>query len=87
MSRFVVGYLNFFDHEMLLQVIEASDWKEAVVKHSKYPYAPQLPVGEFVGSPVETPEELSAKYPELQPEAAFHQCCFDCDCMMNWVEV
>ena len=87
MSRFVVGYINFSDNEMLLKVVEASDWREAVVKHPNYPYAPQLPAGGDPGSPLETPEELSAKYSELQPEVAFRQCCFDCDCMMNWVQI
>lgn len=35
MKRYVVGYLNCFDNDMILEVVEADSPSEAFWKHSK----------------------------------------------------
>lgn len=35
MSKFAVGYINFFDNDLIIEIIEAEDWLEALHKHSK----------------------------------------------------
>lgn len=35
MAKFAVGYINFHDNEMIIEIVEGADWKEAVTKHSK----------------------------------------------------
>lgn len=35
MNKFAVGFLNFYDNELVIEIIEASDWREAAMKHSK----------------------------------------------------
>ena len=33
--KFSVGYVNFFDNELIIEVVEASNVKDALLKHSK----------------------------------------------------
>jgi hypothetical protein len=33
MKRFAVGYMNFFDNDLIVDVVEAVDWFEAIKKH------------------------------------------------------
>lgn len=35
MKRYVVGYLNYFDNNMILEVVEADSPSDALWKHSK----------------------------------------------------
>ncbi len=35
MEKFAVGYLNFFENELIVEVVEAEDWFDAIKKHSK----------------------------------------------------
>jgi predicted HAD superfamily hydrolase len=32
--KFAVGYINFFDNDLIIEVIEANNWKLALSKHS-----------------------------------------------------
>lgn len=34
MKKFVVGCINFFDNDLIMEVIEAIDWKDALNQHS-----------------------------------------------------
>ena len=34
MNKFVVGYISFFDNVLKVEIVEATDWKDALVKHS-----------------------------------------------------
>lgn len=34
MSKFAVGFINFFDNELEIEIIEANNWREASIKHS-----------------------------------------------------
>lgn len=38
MSKFVVGYIDWFDHNLKLELIEADTWREAVSSHSSFPW-------------------------------------------------
>ena len=72
MKTFVVGHIDWFDHELILEKYEVSSWRIAVALHTKYP---------FHGDPnLDPPKESTT--PEL-----FRGQCFDVDCMMNWIEV
>lgn len=68
MKQFIVGHIDWYDHNLTLERVEAKDWREAFTKHSK---AQEL----FSSDPV--PEDLKAA----------KQFCFDCDCMMDAIEV
>ena len=35
MNKFAVGYMNFFDNDLIIEIIEAENWKIALFKHSK----------------------------------------------------
>lgn len=35
MRKFAVGYISFFDNELIIEIVCASDWKEAIFNHSK----------------------------------------------------
>lgn len=77
----IVGFIDFFNHELKLERIEAATWQDAVVQHSMYPYKGTENSDEIL------PQELSLRYEELEPEESFKQSCFDCDSMMNWIEL
>lgn len=32
--KYVVGYMNFFDNNLKVEIVEAENWKEALSKHS-----------------------------------------------------
>jgi len=81
MKQFIVGFIDWSNHELILERIEALFWQEAVIKHSKYPYAPTMQ------RDLITPNQLASEYPEVSIEEGFRQTCFDCDCMMNWIEI
>ena len=34
MPKFAVGWINFFDNDLKIEIIEAETWKEALVHHS-----------------------------------------------------
>lgn len=70
MKTFVVGHIDWFDHNLTLEKITAVDWLGAVQAHSKFPF--------------EAPKDYSEA--SHAPET-FKQLCFDCDCMMNWIEI
>ena len=40
MSKFVVGYINFFDNDLIIEIIEAEDWLKALHKHSQMIHTP-----------------------------------------------
>lgn len=82
-KTFIVGYTDLYCHELTLERIEAATWQDAVCQHSKYPYQGT----EGGDNDYVSPDELSKRYPDLEPEQSFRQCCFDCDSMMNWVEI
>lgn len=37
MQRYAVRYANFFDNDLTVEIIEASDEREAILKHSGIP--------------------------------------------------
>lgn len=71
-KTFIVGHIDWMDHELLLERITASSWQHAVVQHSHYPFKDP---------------ETDAPNMILVDEEAFKQECFDCACMMSWIEV
>lgn len=34
MKKFAVGYINFFDNELKINIVEAENWKDALCKGS-----------------------------------------------------
>jgi len=34
MTRYMVGYINFFNNELIVELVEGNTWKEALSKHS-----------------------------------------------------
>ena len=36
MKKFAVGYINFFDNELIIEIIKAEDWFSALSNHSKF---------------------------------------------------
>jgi len=32
MKKFAVAYTNFFDNDLKIKIVEASDWREALIK-------------------------------------------------------
>lgn len=35
MSKFAVGCINFFDENLIIEIIDAENWREAFYKHSQ----------------------------------------------------
>jgi hypothetical protein len=35
MKRFAVGYLSFFENKLIVEIIEAEDFKSAIMNHSE----------------------------------------------------
>jgi hypothetical protein len=71
----IVAHIEWSNNELLLEKVEAPTWREAVQKHSKYPWA---------GEPEEEqPTAIRASF----GEAVFQDECFDCDCMMAWIDI
>lgn len=35
MNKFAVGYINFFDNDLIIEIIEANNWFDAIWHHSK----------------------------------------------------
>ena len=85
MSRkFVVGHIDWFDHELILELIEAENEMEAVKKHSK--------VGEMDWSIQDKVEDDDGKHKYAERRSCLslsemQQVAFDCDCMVNAIEV
>lgn len=73
MKTFVVGYIDWSDHELTLERIEAPTWQQAVMNHTKFPWRKK-------------DGQVAEPYRPTEEEA-FKQACFDCDCMMSWIEV
>lgn len=38
MPQFIVGHVDWYDHNLVLEKIEAPTWREAWMKHSKNPF-------------------------------------------------
>lgn len=36
MPLFIVGHIDWFEHELVLEKIEAPDWQHAIALHSKW---------------------------------------------------
>lgn len=91
-KRFVVGYIDWYNHELKLQVFEADTWQDAVVQHENYPFliadsSEDGPAKFIEPCEVVTKDNGDEHYPEMEEDEAFKQCCFDCDTMMNWIEI
>ena len=35
MSKFAVGYVNLYDENLIIEIIDAENWREAFYKHSQ----------------------------------------------------
>lgn len=35
MAKFAVGYINFYDNDLSIEIVDAADWKHALLAHSK----------------------------------------------------
>jgi len=35
MKKWAVGYINFYDNDLIIEIIKADTWYEALFKHSK----------------------------------------------------
>lgn len=35
MKKFAVGYIDFYDNELIIEIIEAEDWYAALSSHTK----------------------------------------------------
>lgn len=35
MARYAVGYINYFDNEMVIEIVQANNWHEALAQHSQ----------------------------------------------------
>lgn len=66
------------DNELCVEIIEGKNWKQAVEKHTKYPYKGSMQ--DYISV-----DELAKNYPDMDEDDAFKQSCFDCDTAINWV--
>ena len=35
MSKFAVGHIDYFNNNLIIEIIKAENWKDALFKHSK----------------------------------------------------
>lgn len=35
MKKFAVGHIDWFDNNLIIEIVEAEDWRSALLKHSK----------------------------------------------------
>lgn len=87
MKRFAVGFADLDNVDLNVIIIDATDWKDAVMVHPNYPYRQQYESDNTVAMPGTPISELIARYPDLSEKEAVKQCCFDCDCLMGWIEI
>jgi hypothetical protein len=73
MKTFVVAYCDWFEHELILEKVQAPDWRGAVSLHSKSFWT------------TDPRAEGRILCPENKDE--MQQGCWDADCMMNVIEV
>lgn len=81
-KTFIVGHIDWSDHELILERCCGPTWQDAIIAHSKYPF---MKCDEETGEQIE-PTECEPVDPN-EDEETFKQKCFDCDCMMSWIEV
>jgi hypothetical protein len=72
MKKFAVSYIDWFDYNLTTLIIEASDWFEAMLKHPK------------IATFTEPNEDTYWKNDSVE---ANQKRAFDCDCMINVVEI
>ena len=73
MKRFAVGYMNFFDNALTVEIVESENWKEACFKHSG-----------LAGDETLVKESM-ADSPDDKED--FGQWCFDGDFQVDAVEI
>ena len=81
MKTFIVACTCLINCETVLERIEASNWKEAVQKHTKYPFKAYPEHEEEFRSVDEVIEQTD------EQEDDFKDHCFACDCLMEWIEM
>ena len=43
MKTFIVGHIDWFNHDLILERISAINWQHAVAAHSKFPWTGTVP--------------------------------------------
>jgi len=71
MRQFAVGYINFYDNELTVEIVEADTEQEARWKHSKND---PTGWGDISGT-------------DLMDRKEFKEWCFDCDMMVDVIEI
>lgn len=71
MAKYAVSYINWFDHDLLTVIVEATDWMDALHKHPK---VASFDHGTFSGT-------FRGSYEDAKKAA------FDCNCMINVTEI
>lgn len=70
-GRYVVGYINWYDNDLKHVIVEANDALEAMIKAGAEHFGFDVTNDTDNFSDVET----------------FKQYCFDCDCMMDAIQI
>ena len=71
--KFAVAAMNFFDNELTIKVVNADNWKDAVLQHPQYT------------SPDDTPEDEKTQFPDdIEDAKAF---AFDMDTMFDVIKL
>ena len=72
MKKFAVGVINFFNNDLVIEIIEADGWKDALGKHRAFiPYSI---------------EEMNEMFPDDSQEKAKNEA-FNMDMMIDVVEI
>jgi hypothetical protein len=72
MKKFVIGYVNFYDNNLILELIEAESEHQARWQHSS------LQSADWEGCNQDTHQ--------MTPDE-FQQWCFDCDMLISSIEI
>jgi len=73
MPKFAVGHIDWSNNDLIIEIVEAPTLMESFAKHSKWPWKNDT---EGYGERI-----LAMDVEDFKRE------CFDCDCMMDSVEI
>ena len=79
MKKYAVSYINFFNNELTIEIVEAETIKKAILKHSK------LLAENSDNGKVDEEDWLHTNMPEELEE--IKETFFDMDCMVDVVEI
>lgn len=62
MKKFAVAYISFFENDVIIDFVEAEDWKSAIFKHKKFTEVEDPNMQEWIDNMPNDLEELKTEF-------------------------